>query len=174
MKVTLYIAMSVNGMIARPEGDEDFLSHENWEAFCNLAKEYGNFIIGRKTYDEVAKWGEGYSFDDLVGIRKVILSQNPAFKPEGYLIAFSPQDAVDKLSSEGFEKMLVAGGATINSAFAKAGLLDEIQINIEPVFIGKGRPLFSPDDFDLRAEVMSVSQSAEGIVTLKYKVEKQS
>ena len=37
MKVILYMAMSLNGYIARENGDEDFLSHENWNTFCELA-----------------------------------------------------------------------------------------------------------------------------------------
>jgi len=75
MKVILFMAMSVNGCIARKNGDEDFLSHKNWEAFCNLAKECGCFIVGRKTFEAVQKWniepfvlGEGiplFSKDDF-------------------------------------------------------------------------------------------------------------
>lgn len=60
MKTTLYMATSANGIIARENGDEDFLSHENWKKFCELANEFGNFIVGRKTYDAVKKWDEGY------------------------------------------------------------------------------------------------------------------
>lgn len=171
MKTTLYMAISANGMIATESGNEDFLSHQNWEMFCELAREFGNFIVGRKTYEAVKAWDDGYNFDDLVGVEKVIISQNKDFDlDEGYILASSPQEALTKLSDKGFEKALVTGGAEINSEFAKANLLDEIMLNIEPVLVGKGIPLFAPQDFEIKTKLASVKQSESGIATLRYVV----
>ncbi len=123
------MAMSVNGIIATKTGDEEFLSHENWEKFCELARKFGNFIVGRKTYEMVKKCDGGYNFKDLVGVEKVVISQDQNFKlDEGYTLAISPQDALAKLSR--FENVLVTGGANVNSAFAKANLLDEVILNV--------------------------------------------
>lgn len=171
MKTTLYMAISANGIIATESGNEDFLSHQNWEMFCELAREYGNFIVGRKTYEAVKKWDDGYNFDDLVGIEKIIISQNKVFDlAEGYTLASSPQEALAKLSEKELEKALVTGGAKINSEFAKANLLDEVMLNVEPVLIGKGIPLFAPQDFEIKTKLASVKQSESGILTLKYVV----
>ncbi len=165
------MAISANGIIATETGGEEFLSHENWEKFCKLAKEFGNFIVGRKTYEAVRKWNSGYNFDDLIGIEKVIISQDKNFKlDDGYILASSPQDALAKLSR--FESVLVTGGANINSAFAKANLLDEIMLNIEPVFVGKGIPLFAPQDFELNLKLISSGKSDKGIVAFNYSVVK--
>lgn len=171
MKTTLYMAISANGIIATESGNEDFLSHQNWEMFCDLAREFGNFIVGRKTYEAVKKWSDGYNFDDLVGVEKIIISQSKDYDlGEGYTLACSPQEALRKLSDKGFAKALVTGGAKINSEFAKENLLDEIMLNIEPVLVGKGIPLFAPQDFEMKTKLMSVKQSESGIVTLKYGV----
>ena len=171
MKTTLYMAISANGIIATETGDEEFLSHENWEKFCELAREFGNFIVGRKTYEAVKKWDGGYNFDDLVGIEKIIISQDQNFKlDEGYTLANSPQDALAKLFKKGFEKALITGGANINSAFAKANLLDEIILNVEPVLVGRGIQLFAPQDFELNLHFISSDRSDKGITTLIYSV----
>ena len=163
------MAISANGIIATETGDEEFLSHENWEKFCELAKEFGNFVVGRKTYEAVKKWGDGYNFDDLVGVEKVIISQDQNLKlDKGYVLANSPEDALAKLSEKGFESVLVTGGANINSAFAKGGLLDEVILNVEPVIVGKGIPLFAAQDFELKTKLISVDKSSGGIVTLRY------
>ena len=53
MEVVLYMAMSVNGMIADESCNEDFLSDVNWKTLIDLSEKYGGFIIGRKTYDAV-------------------------------------------------------------------------------------------------------------------------
>ena len=168
MKVTLYMAMSLNGYIADQNGSEDFLSHKNWEKFCALAQEYRNFIVGRKTYGAVKNWNEGFSFDDLKGIRKVIISQDENYKlDEGYVLATSPRDALAKLQD--FESVLVTGGPTINTAFIQENLLDELILNVEPVLIGKGIPLFVQDDFSQKLYFVS-SKETNGIVTLQYRV----
>lgn len=166
------MAISVNGIIATEEGDEEFLSHENWEKFCELARKFGNFIVGRRTYEVVKEWDSGYNFDDLVGVEKVVISQDQNFKlDEGYILANSPQDALAKLSR--LENVLVTGGAHINSAFAEANLLDEIILNVEPVFIGKGIQLFAPKDFEMKAKLISADKTENGIVTLKYEILKE-
>lgn len=165
------MAISANGIIATETGGEDFLSHENWEKFCELAREFGNFIVGRKTYEAVKKWDDGYNFDDLVGVEKVIISKDKNFKlGKSYTLANSPEDALAKLSQKGFKKILVTGGANINSAFAKANLLDEVVLNFEPVVVGKGISVFAPEDFELKLKLVSSEKSASGILTLAYNV----
>lgn len=172
MKVTLYMAMSANGFIARENGDEDFLSHENWKKFCELANDFGNFIVGRKTYEIVRDWKENYSFDDLK-VDKVIISRDDNFSvATSYTLASSPQDALKKLEARGFKKALLTGGSTINTAFAKANLIDELILNVEPAIIGKGIPLFAQDDFDFPLQLISALEGSKGITTLHYRVKK--
>ncbi len=172
MKVILYMAISANGFIARENGDEDFLSHENWNKFCDLANKHRNFIIGRKTYESVKNWKDEYSFDDL-NVEKIVVSQDTSYVlDDSYTLAKSPQDALAKLTQKGFQETLLTGGSTLNTAFAKLGLIDEIIVNVEPIIIGKGIPLFSSDEFELPTELVSISKGDNGIVTLHYKVKK--
>lgn len=51
-----------------------------------------------------------------------------------------------------FETVIVTGGSGINSCFARAGLLDEVVLNVEPIIVGRGIPVFKPRDFDLKQE----------------------
>lgn len=166
-QITLFMAISLNGIIATENGDENFLSDENWNMFCKLVKEYGNFIYGRKTYEAVQKWG---NIDSFTEVQKVIISKKIIKLDKSYILADSPEDAVSKLSEKGFKKILVAGGANINSAFAKLNLFDEIILNIEPIIIGKGISLFALEDFELKIKLISKKISSSGILTLKYKV----
>ena len=63
----------------------------------------------------------------------------------------------------------MTGGSTINTAFIKENLLDEIILNVEPALIGKGVPLFAQDDFSKKLNFVS-SKEDNGILTLHYKV----
>jgi len=170
MKVILFMAMSVNGYIARENGDEYFLSHKNWETFCGLSKECGCFAYGRKTYEAVQKWGKKY-LDSLEGIEKTIISRNKDFQAgKDYIVANSPADAVSKLKAKGYEKILLAGGATINSAFMREGLIDEIILNVEPFVLGKGIPLFFQENFEYKLELLGSKKISDGIIQLRYKI----
>ncbi len=166
------MAMSVNGMIATETGDEDFLSQENWDKFRELTKEFGNFIIGRKTYEAVKGWQSGNSFDEIKA-EKIVISRDISFIPDhGYISARSPEDALKRLEEKGFKRALITGGSTTNTLFAKQKLIDEIILNVEPVFIGQGIPLFSFGQFDLPVKLASLKETGGGIITLRYTVQK--
>lgn len=165
------MAMSVNGMIATPDGQEEFLSDENWQTFAQLVNEFGNFIVGRGTYEAVKNWGAGYGFDDFTEAYKIVVSDNPAYPLDpGYELASSPEEALNLLAKAGFEKALLGGGSTNNASFARAGLIDEVILNIEPVVVGKGIPVFKPEDFQLSLELLATKKIEPGILQLHYQV----
>jgi dihydrofolate reductase len=170
MKIVLFMAMSLNGMIADKDGNEDFLSHANWETFCKLAKEHGCFIIGRKTYEIVQKW-ESYNFNNVDAKLKIVVSkENDLILEKPFLLVNSPEEAIKKASSMNFGSAILTGGSTINSAFIKEDLVNEIILNIEPAIIGSGIPLFADSDFEKRLEMLGVTKIDNGILQVKYKV----
>ncbi|MCX6815936.1 MAG: dihydrofolate reductase family protein [Candidatus Aenigmarchaeota archaeon] len=171
MKVILFMSMSVNGIIAREDGSEDFLSDENWKVFCKLAKQMGCFVIGRKTYETVMRLYKNYNFDD-VKAKKIVVSTSSNFSPAGYTVAKSPKDAIKKAKNVGFKQILLTGGSRLNSSFLKENLVDEIILNIEPAILGKGIKLFAEDAFERRLSLIKTTKLKSGIVQLHYKVKK--
>jgi len=167
MKTTLFMAMSVNGMIARENGDEDFISHLDWDVFKKMAEKIGCFVVGRKTVDAVKKY-EGFGFEDIDAKKIVVSSQ----KVEGFINADSPENAIIKAKAEGFDHLLLTGGGMLNAAFMKAGLIDEIIVSVQPFILGKGIRLFAEDDFESRLELVETKQLEEGIIELRYEVKK--
>ena len=171
MKITLFMAMSLNGIIARKNGDEDFLSHDNWNSFSELVKSFQNFIIGRKTFEAVKKWTNGYNFDDFTEATKVVISNNKNYKiDKNYKLASNLKEALEILKDKGFNKILITGGSIFNSSFAKENLIDEIILNIESVIIGEGIPLFSCNDFNLDLQLIDVKKLPNDIIQLHYKI----
>ena len=159
-------------MIAREDNSEDFISDENWDGFIATARKHGNVVYGRKTYEIVQTWEKKY-LESLKGVKKIIVSREGKMKLGGDCIhAISPGDALQKLESEGFETALVAGGSTLNAAFAKRELLDEIILNMNSVVIGKGIPVFASDTFDLQLELLDTKKITDNILQLRYKVVK--
>lgn len=156
-------------MIARPNNNGDFISHPNWTTFVELCKEKGCVIWGRNTQEVRKSWEPQY-FKDLQEVTKIVISQDPNYDPgEGFLKASSPKEALEKLSELGFKEVLISGGSMLNNSFAREGLINEVIINVEPIIVGVGIPLFSPDVFDLKLELTSVEHH-ENIIMLKYLV----
>jgi segregation and condensation protein B len=161
MKVTLFMAMTANGMIARDDNKEDFLSDRNWTTFCQLAQQAGCFVIGRKTYEIVQSFYENYNFDDVKSAR-IVVSRMKKFQPvDGYLKASSPRDAINKAIEKGYKKLLLTGGSELNSSFFQENLIDEIIFNIKPAVLGKGISVFAEKYFYKRL-VLKNTTSLQG------------
>lgn len=167
--LTLFMAMSLNGVIARKNGEEDFLSHENWLTFLALLKEHDGLIWGRRTYEAVQQWGTDFRVDTPITVLSHTKKNSTA--PNVHFVS-SPGEAVEYFRIQGKRKILLSGGATTNTSFAKAGLINEIIINVEPVVVGEGISLFSPEKFDLQLSLLSMEEHKTGIATLHYSVTK--
>lgn len=171
MKVRLYMAISVNGIIARENGEEDFLSEKNWDTFVELLKESKALIWGRKTYEIVMQeYGEKY-LETIKDIKKLIVSSDENLNLDRrFELTKSPDEALNSLKRQGFNEVLISGGSFLNSSFAKKKIIDEIIFNIEPTIVGYGIPVFSPEEFDLKLSEPEMRQVSEGIIQLRYKV----
>lgn len=166
------MAISLNGIIARENNEEDFLSHDNWITFVELARQTGCMIWGRKTHEVVRTWEKKY-WNEIRGVRKVIVTSKPNFSiEEECVLASSPREALSKLEQEGFESVILTGGSTLNSSFAKDGLIDEVIVNIEPVVIGQGIPLFFPQEFELKLNLLNLRKVNSNLIQLHYRISK--
>ena len=172
MKVILYMSMTANGIIARENGSEDFLSDENWTEFCRLAKSAGCFVIGRNTYETIMRLYKNYNFDD-VKAKKIVITRNKNFHPECYITSRSPRDAIEKARAAGFSRLILTGGSRTNASFMKENLVDEIILNIEPAVLGRGIHLFADDNFETRLRLIKTKRLGSGIIQLHYKVTKK-
>lgn len=170
MKVTLWMAVSLNGIIATPDNKEDFLSHENWNEFVNAVQKRGCLVWGRKTYELVREWPESYlkPFSDIT---KIVLTTDKNYKLDvGFTLANSPQEAIRILENKGFKETILTGGSTNNSTFAELDLIDEIILNIEGVIVGQGIPLFKPINKELPLKLISTKKVSDNIIQVHYLV----
>lgn len=171
MKVTLWMATSVNDMIASKSGSEDFLSHQNWIHFIEFVTKVGCLIWGRKTYEAVSSWPENY-LNDLKDVKKIIISRSNIKLNKGFELASSPEEALQIFDQSGFSEVVVSGGATVNAEFASRNLIDEVRINLNPAFLGEGISLFAEEHFSFPLELVDFKRKEQGIVGLHYRVKK--
>ena len=182
MKTSVYIATSLDGFIARENGDLDWLpgSHEGQSHDSEIVDEGFGFqefmdsvdvvVMGRNTYEMVLSTGQWPYGSKRVAVLSSKLSQESDNLPKTVEVrSGSPTELIKDLQESGAKHLYIDGGKTIQG-FLNAGLIQEIIITRIPVLIGKGIPLFGPVNKDLKLQHIETRSFANGFVQSKYKV----
>jgi dihydrofolate reductase len=172
MTVSVFVGTSVDGFLARPNGDLDFLPAQGGEphGYDEFIATVDALVIGRKTFETVRAFPE-WPYGDK---RVVVLSSRPLdfSGVRGGVVeqmAGSPAEIVSKLAASGAHQLYVDGGITIQG-FLRAGLVERLVITRVPVLIGAGIPLFGALPHDLRLRHVATQHYASGLVKTEYRV----
>ena len=171
MKASVFIGVSVDGFIARVNGDIDWLPVGGGEphGYDEFMASVDALVIGRKTYETVLAYG-GWFY----GKKPVfVLSTRPlAPAPPGAVVERmegEPAGIAAALKARGIRHAYVDGGVTIQR-FLRAGLIQRLIITRVPVLIGEGIPLFGAIPRDIVLEHVATRQYAGGLVQTEYTV----
>ncbi|MGD8251560.1 MAG: dihydrofolate reductase family protein [Desulfobacterales bacterium] len=165
MKTILMVAQSLDGKIARhPNHFPDWTGKADKRLFVEVTRRAGVMIMGSKTFDTLGR--------PLPGRHHVIMSRDRSRRSQWENLVFSdasPTDILKTLEEQGFTEAVLAGGATINSLFEKAGLIDEVMITITPHVFGKGISLFN-HELSMDLALLEMKAIGEDRVLLHYRV----
>jgi dihydrofolate reductase len=171
MKASVFVGTSLDGFIARTNGDLDFLPPGGGEphGYEEFMATVDALVIGRKTFETVLgfdawPYGEKPVF---------VLSTRPLpTAPAGAVVermSGAPADIVSQLAGHGIRHVYVDGGITIQR-FLQAGLIQRLIITRVPVLIGAGIPLFGAVPHDIALKHVATRQYASGLVQSEYEV----
>lgn len=146
------MAITLNGMIARENGEVDWTSDITWKSYFSFLKKTKNLVLGKTSYDIMTE----KEFDPEVFYVVVTSSKKNEKKVQKIEFVLSPKDALSFLEKKGFKEVGVGGGARLNASFVEQNLIDEIYLDIEPVILGKGIPLFANLDFEKKLEFLDL------------------
>jgi dihydrofolate reductase len=171
IKTTAYIAASVDGFIAREDGQLDWLPSDDTRedyGYQALMDSIDALVMGRKTYKTVLALGAWPYADKAV----FVLSHSPlaiplSLAPTVQSLRDSPQEILQHLASKGYQHLYIDGGQTIQS-FLREGLLQELIITRVPILLGKGIPLFGELDQALALTHIETTVFTNGLVQSKY------
>lgn len=170
-KISVYIATSIDGYIARKDGGLDWLDygHAGGDEDYGFKKFIGSIdalVLGRNTYEIVS----GFDEWPYKGKRVIVLSNTlNEVRKEAELFCGKLIDLASKLHSEGIKHVWVDGGVTV-SKFLEAGLVDDITISVIAYVLGSGIPLFSAMDREHKCRLISTQSYPSGLVQLRYEV----
>jgi dihydrofolate reductase len=172
-KIIIYIASSLNGYIARKDGNVDWL-----ESIPNPEKtDYGysafyetidTTLMGNNTYREVLGFDVPFPYPDKTNY---VFTRNTELESDrnvtyisGDIISFTRT-----LKSKPGKEIWLIGGGSVNSALINSGLVDELILHMMPYAFGRGIPIFASDLEDTPVELLDSKVYSSGVVEFKYR-----
>ncbi len=169
-KVILYIAMSLDGYIAREDGDIAWLSMVDAPGedygYSAFIKDVGTVIMGRKTYDKILSLDGDYLHRDKANF---ILSRKKTGS-DGNVTFYSGNldDLIRKAKREENGHIFIDGGAETVHALLTQNLIEEMVISVIPVLLGGGIRLFQEGQPETKLKLVSTETFPSGLVQLRY------
>lgn len=172
-KVILYIATSLDGYIARPDNNLDWLTStpkpETGDyGYSELLEGIDTIIMGRKTYDVCIGFEGEWLY---TGLKTFVVSSDKNFEiksPDTFLLPENLKDFVNDLKIKPGKDIWLVGGGQLITSFINNGLLDRMIITIVPKLIGEGIPLFPKNTKESNWKLVKTEQFNTGLVNLTY------
>lgn len=166
--VVLNIAMSLDGYIAKKDGNIDWLTEGiEFDGDNDLAEFIASIdtvIMGRKTYDQVLTFGD-YPYKGLKGY--VYTSEKRENTEDVEFIDGNVSTLIEKLKKEDGKDIWLIGGAGIIDNFVKKDLVDKYIIAIMPHILGEGIPLFKENNPEINLKLIK-NEAMKGFAMLHY------
>jgi dihydrofolate reductase len=168
MKVTLRPSITADGFIADLNGEcYSWINDEDEKRYMNAVHVIGCELVERKTYEQYVE-----DFTSRKDIITFVYTSKTTFVDTNNIkfIHGSAHDVLNQIETYGFTELIISGGGELNGSLASSGLIDELQLSVHPVVLGKGIPLFGNHDVKLNLNLISVNNDVPGIVQSIYKV----
>ena len=171
MKSIVYIGTSLDGFIARKDGNIDWLvqfaNDEAIHAYEEFINRIDAIVIGRGTFEKVLTF-PSWPYEKKVFVLSTSIKQVPdIIREKVTILSMKPRELLSYLSGKGFSCIYIDGGKVIQS-FLKEDLIDELIISKAPVLIGSGIPLFGYLDIDLTFKHIRTEVHSNGLVRSYY------
>ena len=168
-RVRYCVAVSLDGYIAGPKGEADWIIMDPEIDFSALFKQFDTFLLGRRTFEPMARVKKGAT----PGVKSFVFSRT--LRQEDYpgvtIVADKVEKTVAALRAESGKDIWLFGGGSLFRSLLDAGLVDTVEVAIMPVLLGEGIPLLAPPATQKKLHLTSHKVYPTGIISLEYAVE---
>ncbi len=167
----MYIAVSVDGYIARPNGDVDWLETEEPFDFGPFNASVDTVLMGHQTYKKSLTFSE-----DVFGDKDYYVFTKNHLNTKDDRVQFinaDPKSFVKQLQQNPGLNIWLMGGGILNASFLNSGVVDELQLFYVPILLGEGIPLFQGNYPQTTLKMVHHKSHAGGLMELKYQVLKK-
>lgn len=173
----VFIATSLDGFIARADGQIDWLESQDTGAedhgYDTFMASVDGLIMGRGTFETVSAFSEWPYAKPVVVMSQTLESADIPSSLEGRveLSRETPTELMKRLSEKGWSRAYVDGGQVIQS-FLRENLIETLTVTRIPILIGSGRPLFGEVPADIQLEHLETQSFPSGFVSSTYQTQK--
>ncbi|GHC44540.1 dihydrofolate reductase family protein [Neogemmobacter tilapiae] len=171
----IFIATSLDGFIARPDGDIGWLlardDPSEDHGYNDFIADKQMIVMGRGSYEKVQGF-DPWPYDRPVLVMSQDLAGTPVPEALQGKLRFSnraPRDVMQDLAVQGVERIYLDGGRLVQ-AFLREGLVTDLVLTTVPVLIGAGRPLFGALTADVDLQLVESRAFPSGLVQSKYRI----
>ena len=170
-RIRYMVAMSLDGYIAGPNGEADWIIMDPEIDFRALFEQFDTFLMGRRTFESMGGVGGG----GQPGVQTIVFSRT--LRQEDYpnltIVSENPEQALADLRAKPGKDIWLFGGGSLFRSLLEARLVDSVEVAVIPVLLGEGISLLPPEPSSERFELtLASSRTFEtGIVSLEYAVE---
>lgn len=164
-KIVLFIACSLDGYIARANGDIDWLFDDQDYGYTQFYESIDTVLVGRKTYEQASNFEE-VPFEGKechVFSRSIDREDGCAKFVDGDIVNF-----VEELKGREGKDIWLVGGAEIIEVLLSANLIDRFIISIHPILLGDGVPLFKKQSDEIKLVLTNSISFPTGLAQLHY------
>ncbi|MEG4212327.1 dihydrofolate reductase family protein [Microcoleus sp. S13_B4] len=166
-KVVLFIASSLDGYIARSNGDIDWLFTDQNYGYSKFLNSIDTVLMGRKTYEQVLTFGE-YPYQEK---KSYVFTKNLDFQATSDVeMATDLEIFVNDLRLLEGKNIWLVGGSLLIRDFLNQNFVDELILSVHPVILGEGIPLFVNPINTTVLQLTGCQTYSSGMVQLSYDV----